>query len=66
MANKDCKLARGMNIIFGLFFGFTALGLFIVGVTLLPVIGVFLAVAFLIISILFLLAPRDEACYMAR
>jgi hypothetical protein len=66
MANNDCKMARGMNIIFGLLSGFTALGLFVVGVTLLPVIGLFLAVAFLIVSILFLLAPRDEACYMDK
>ena len=66
MANKDCKLARGKNIILGLFFGFTALGLTVSGVTLLPLIGIFLAVIFFMISIFFLLAPKDEACYLAR
>lgn len=66
MANKDCKMARGMNIIFGLFFGFMALGLFILGVTYLPVIGIFLSAIFIVISTLFLLAPRDEACYLTK
>ena len=66
MANKECKMARGRNIIFGLLFGFMALGLLILGVTYLPVFGIFLAAIFFVISILFFLAPRDESCYLSR
>lgn len=66
MANQDCKMARGLKIIFGLLFGFIALALFITGFTFLPMIGFFMAAIFFVISFLFLLAPRDSACYTAR
>ena len=66
MANRDCKLARGLKIVLGVFFGFMALGLVIMGITYIPVIGIFMAMIFFVISGLFLLAPRDEACYLSR
>jgi hypothetical protein len=66
MANNDCKMARGLKIILGFFFGFMALGLLIVGVTYLPVIGIFLAAIALVIAFLFLFAPRDPSCYLTR
>lgn len=66
MADKDCGLARSLKIVFGLFFGFMALGLFLLGVTYLPFFGFLLAALFFMISVLFLLSPRDESCYLTR
>ena len=66
MENRDCKMARGIKIVVGSFFGFMALGLIIAGITYLPVVGIFLSMVFFVISILFLLAPRDAECYLSR
>jgi len=66
MENRDCEMARWLKIAFGFFFGFMALGLVVIGITYLPVIGIFLSMIFFVISGLFLLAPKDEACYLAR
>lgn len=66
MANKDCKMARSLNIVLGLFFGFMALGLVLLGLTYLPVVGIFIAAIFFVISVIFLFAPRDSTCYLTR
>ena len=42
MKNEDCKMARGLKTVFGIFFGFMAFGLAMIGITYLPVIGVIL------------------------
>ena len=66
MVFSDCKMARGLNLLLGIFFGLVALALFITGVTYLPVIGIILGAVFLVISFLFLIAPRDSSCYLTR
>ena len=66
MANNDCKMARGLNIILGVFFGFVALGLFMIGITYLPLIGIFMGLISLVMAFLFLFAPKDSSCYMTR
>jgi hypothetical protein len=66
MKNNDCKMARGLKILLGIFFGFLALGLVVIGITYVPVIGILMAVLFLAIALMFLFAPRDPSCYLNR
>lgn len=66
MKNEDCKMARGLKTVFGIFFGFMAFGLAMIGITYLPVIGIFLSLIFFVISGLLLISPRDAACYVTR
>ena len=64
MTNKDCGMTRGLKIMFGVFFGFVTLGMFLIGITYLPFFGILLATIFFMLSILFLLAPREANCYL--
>ncbi len=64
MTNRDCGMTRGLRIVFGIFFGFMALGMFLIGFAHFPFFGALLAAIFLMLSILFLLAPRDANCYL--
>ncbi len=65
MANIDCYSARALNIVLGILL--LAMGLFfLVGsVTILPVIGFFLSIPTLAVSVYFFFAPRDRACFLS-
>ena len=62
MNTNDCKLERVSNVTIGfllLIFG----GLFtLIGITVLPVIGLMIAIPVLIVAGVFLAAPRSKAC----
>ncbi len=65
MANIDCYSARALNIVLGILL--LAMGLFfLVGsVTILPVIGFFLSIPTIAVSVYFFFAPRDRACFLS-
>ena len=62
MNKNDCRLERVSNVTIG--FIFMVVGLFFAGtgVTVLPVIGLLIAVPVLVLAGIFLVAPRSKAC----
>ena len=66
MANNDCKMARSLKIILGIFFSFLGFGLVMIGITYLPVIGIVLAAISFVVALLFFLSPKDPGCYLTR
>ncbi|MDA8138805.1 MAG: hypothetical protein M0036_09145 [Desulfobacteraceae bacterium] len=62
MKHSDCLFERASNVGVALFLLIMAAGLSIIGVTVLPVLGIFLAIPVLIGSVAFLIAPRSKEC----
>ena len=62
MNKNDCRLERVSNVTVG--FVLMVVGLFFAGtgVTVLPVIGLLIAVPVLVLAGIFLVAPRSKAC----
>jgi hypothetical protein len=62
MNKNDCRLERVSNVTVG--FILTILGLFLAlsGLTVIPVIGLLIAVPVLILAGIFLVSPRSKAC----
>jgi len=62
MNKNECRLERVSNVTIG--FIFMVVGLFFAGtgVTVLPVIGLLIAVPVLVLAGIFLVAPRSKAC----
>ena len=62
MNKNDCRLDRVSNATVG--FILLILGLFLAlsGITVLPVIGLMIAVPVLILAGIFLISPRSKAC----
>ena len=62
MNKNDCRLERVSNVTIGLIL--MVVGLFFAGtgVTVLPVIGLLIAVPVLVLAGIFLVAPRSKAC----
>jgi hypothetical protein len=58
----DCKLERVSNAMVGLVLIFIASIFTFIGLTLIPVIGLLIAVPLGILGIIFVLAPRSKAC----
>ncbi len=62
MNKNECRLERVSNVTIG--FIFMVVGLFFAGtgVTVLPVIGLLIAVPVLVLAGIFLVSPRSKAC----
>ncbi len=62
MNKNECRLERFSNVSIGFFLLLVGLLFTLTGITVLPVIGLFLAVPVLIIAGIFLASPRSKAC----
>ena len=66
MNKSDCRSARGINIILGLFLVFVGLALVFTGFSFLPVIGFILAFGAFWFASYFLFAPPDRTCFWQK
>jgi len=62
MNRTDCKLERVSNVTVGLILMGVGLLFALTGITVLPVIGLLVAVPVLVLAVVFLVAPRSKAC----
>jgi hypothetical protein len=62
MNNNDCRLERISNVTVGFILMVLGLLFALSGMTVLPVIGFFIAVPVLILAGIFLVSPRSKAC----
>ena len=62
MNKSECRLERVSNVTVGFILMILGLLFAISGITVLPVIGFFIAVPVLIIAGIFLVSPRSKAC----
>ena len=62
MRSVDCLFERTANIGVAVFLMAMALGLIAIGLTVLPVLGIFLSIPVLIVSTAFFFAPRSREC----
>jgi hypothetical protein len=62
MNRNDCKLERVSNATVGLILLGVGLLFTLTGITVLPVIGLLIAVPVLVLAVVFLAAPRSKAC----
>jgi hypothetical protein len=62
MNKLNCKLERTSNVTIGLFLLLTGLFFVLIGVMVIPVIGLIVALPFLVLAGIFLLAPRSKTC----
>ena len=62
MNRTDCKLERVSNVTVGFILMGVGLLFSLIGVTVLPVIGLLIAVPVLALAVIFLAAPRSKAC----
>ena len=61
MNRTDCKLERVSNVTVGLILMGVSLLFTLTGITVLPVIGLLIAVPVLVLAVVFLVAPRSKA-----
>jgi hypothetical protein len=62
MNRTECKLERVSNVTLGFFLLIIGLMFTLVGIMIVPVIGLLVAIPVLIIAGIFLASPRSEAC----
>ena len=62
MNKNECRLERVSNVTIGFFLLIFGLLLTISGITVLPVIGLMIAVPVLIVAVVFMASPRSKAC----
>jgi len=62
MNRIDCKLERVSNVTVGLILMGVGLLFALTGITVLPVIGLLIAMPVLVLAVVFLAAPRSKAC----
>ncbi len=62
MNKNECRLERISNVSLGFIFLGVALFFALIGVTVLPVIGLMIAVPVFVIAGIFLVSPRSKAC----
>lgn len=62
MNKLDCKLERVSNFTIGLILLLIGLGFTLIGIAIIPVLGLVIAVPILILAGIFLAAPRSKAC----
>ena len=62
MNRTDCKLERVSNVAIGLILMGVGLLFSLLGITVLPVIGLLIAAPVLVLAVIFLAAPRSKAC----
>ena len=62
MNKTDCKLERVSNVTIG--FLLLIIGVFftLIGIMIIPVIGLLVAIPVLLIAVIFLASPRSKAC----
>ena len=64
MRKSDCVFEKVSNIGVGIALLFVALGLVVIGVTLTPVLGLFIAVPVFLIAAYFFTAPTSPECQL--
>ena len=62
MKSLDCKLERVSNAMIGSILLFVGLVFALLGLTVIPIIGLLFALAAFALGFVFLLAPRSESC----
>jgi hypothetical protein len=62
MKSSDCLFERTANIGVAAALLLMAMGFIVIGVTVLPVLGIFLAIPVLIVSSAFFFSPRSQEC----
>ena len=62
MNRNDCKLERVSNVTVGLILMGVGLLFTVSAITVLPVIGLLIAVPAVVLAVVFLAAPRSKAC----
>ena len=62
MNKNECRLERVSNVTIGLIFSGVGLLFSLIGITVLPVIGLMIAVPVFVIAGIFLASPRSKAC----
>ena len=62
MNKTECKLERVSNVTLGFFLLIIGLMFTLIGIMIVPVIGLFVAIPVLIIAGVFLASPRSKAC----
>ena len=62
MKTLDCKLERLSNTMVGAILFFFGLIFALLGLTIIPVIGLLIAIPVIIMGTIFILAPRSRAC----
>ena len=62
MKSLECKLEKVSNAMVGTILLFVGLVFAMLGITVIPIIGLLLALAAFVLGVVFLLAPRSESC----
>jgi len=62
MNKNECGMERVSNVTVGFILMFVGLLFMITGITVLPIIGLMIAVPVLILAGIFLVSPRSKAC----
>ena len=62
MNKNECRIERVSNVTVGFILMFVGLLFMITGITVLPIIGLMIAVPALILAGIFLVSPRSKAC----
>ena len=58
----NCGLEKPLNIVVGSLLLLVGLGFTLIGIMILPVVGLFVAVPVLAIALFFLFAPKSKEC----
>ena len=62
MKSIDCKLERVSNTMVGAVLSLIGMVFVLLGMTIIPVIGLLIAIPVIIMSTIFIFAPRSKAC----
>ena len=62
MNRNECRLERVSNVTVGFFLLIIGLLFTLIGIMVIPVIGLLVAIPVLIIGVIFLASPRSKAC----
>ena len=62
MKSLDCKLERVSNAMVGAILLFIGMIFVVLGITVIPIVGLFIALAAFVLGVVFILAPRSKAC----
>ena len=62
MKSLDCKLERVSNSMVGAILFFIGMVFVVLGFTVIPILGLFFALAAFALGVVFILAPRSKAC----
>ena len=62
MNKTDCKLERVSNVTVGFFLSIIGFLFTLIGIIVIPVLGLLVAIPVLIIAMIFLASPRSKAC----